>query len=108
MRENGVSNSAGLGTGAWIGQKAVLTEFGSRQVSSLDFFLANLRYPSKFARWIDRDQCEGRRTGRFLLLGSATNALLQQTSESLAGRVAYLELAPFNLLEVGAKQQTNL
>jgi hypothetical protein len=24
MRENGVSNSAGLGTGAWIGQKAVL------------------------------------------------------------------------------------
>jgi predicted AAA+ superfamily ATPase len=34
--------------------------------------------------------------------------LLQQTSESLAGRVAYLELAPFNLLEVGAKQQTNL
>lgn len=108
MRENGVSNSAGLGTGAWIGQKAVLTEFGSRQVSSLDFFLVNLRYPSKFARWIDRDRCEGRRTGRFLLLGSATNALLQQTSESLAGRVAYLELVPFNLLEVGAKQQTNL
>jgi hypothetical protein len=69
---------------------------------------SNLRYPSKFARWIDRDQCEGRRTGRFLLLGSATNALLQQTSESLAGRVAYLELAPFNLLEAGAKQQSNL
>ena len=108
MRENGVSNSAGLGTGAWIGQKAVLTEFGSRQVSSLDFFLANLRYPSKFARWIGRDRCEGRRAGHFLLLGSATNALLQQTSESLAGRVAYLELAPFNLLEAGAKQQSNL
>ena len=57
---------------------------------------------------IDRDRREGRRTGRFLLLGSASSALLQQTSESLTGRVAYMELAPFNLLEVGAKRQTDL
>ena len=43
----------------------------------------------------------GRRTGRFLLLGSASPALLRQTSESLAGRIVYHELPPFQLDEVG-------
>lgn len=41
-----------------------------------------------------------RRAGRFLLLGSASGRLLRQSSESLAGRVAYLELAPLQLSEV--------
>ena len=36
-----------------------------------------------------------RRPGRFLLLGSASPDLLRQSSESLAGRIAYLELTPF-------------
>jgi uncharacterized protein len=36
-----------------------------------------------------------RRPGRFLLLGSASGHLLAQSSESLAGRVSYLELTPF-------------
>lgn len=35
-----------------------------------------------------------RRPGRFLLLGSASGALLRQSGESLAGRVAYIELVP--------------
>jgi uncharacterized protein len=35
-----------------------------------------------------------RRPGRFLLLGSASGELLRQKSESLAGRVSYLELPP--------------
>lgn len=43
-----------------------------------------------------------RRPGRFLLLGSASGRLLRQSSESLAGRVAYLELTPFLIDEVGA------
>ncbi|MDZ4255672.1 MAG: ATP-binding protein [Sulfuritalea sp.] len=43
-----------------------------------------------------------RRPGRFLLLGSASGPLLRQSSESLAGRVAYLELAPLLIEEVGA------
>ncbi len=34
-------------------------------------------------------------TGRFLLLGSASRDLIEQASESLAGRIAYLELTPF-------------
>lgn len=40
------------------------------------------------------------RTGRFLILGSASPDLIKQASETLAGRIAYHELAPFSLLEV--------
>jgi len=47
---------------------------------------------------IDRGRREGRGNGRFLLLGSASIDLLRQ-SESLAGRIAYLELMPFDVLE---------
>ena len=42
-----------------------------------------------------------RTPARFLLLGSASPALLQQTSETLAGRVAHYELSGFDLSEVG-------
>ena len=41
-----------------------------------------------------------RKPGRFLLLGSASPSLMRDSSESLAGRIAYIELYPFNLLEV--------
>jgi len=53
---------------------------------------------------IDRRRRAGRRAGQFLLLGSASGALLAQSAESLAGRIAYLELQPFTLNEVGAAQ----
>jgi len=43
------------------------------------------------------------RTSRFLLLGSASPELLQQSSESLAGRIYYHELEGFDLDEVGAE-----
>ncbi len=42
----------------------------------------------------------GEKAGHFLVLGSASRDLLQQSSESLAGRIAYLQLAPFTLDEV--------
>lgn len=42
---------------------------------------------------------------RFLILGSATPALLRQSSESLAGRAETIPLSGFSLAEVGAKQQ---
>lgn len=45
---------------------------------------------------IDQGRREGRRTGRFLLLGSASMDLLRQSGESLAGRIAYLELGPIS------------
>lgn len=43
---------------------------------------------------------ENRRPGRFLLLGSASPQLLRQTSESLAGRISFHELAPFDVSEI--------
>lgn len=43
---------------------------------------------------------ENRRPGRFLLLGSASPQLLRQTSESLAGRISFHELAPFDISEI--------
>lgn len=49
---------------------------------------------------IDRGRRKGKRTGRFLLLGSASIDLLRQSGETLAGRIAYLELNPFDVLEV--------
>jgi predicted AAA+ superfamily ATPase len=49
---------------------------------------------------IDRGRRRGRTTGRFLLLGSASVDLLAQSGETLAGRISYLELSPFDALEV--------
>lgn len=48
---------------------------------------------------IDRARRAGRRATQYLLLGSASLDLLKQSGESLAGRIAYLELAPFNVRE---------
>ncbi len=49
---------------------------------------------------IDERVRDGEAAGHFLLLGSASVDLLRQSSESLAGRIAYLELAPFDALEI--------
>ncbi len=61
------------------------------------------RLPGLFAilrSVIDARRRAGRRAGQFLLLGSANGALLQQSSESLAGRLATMELTPFLASEV--------
>ena len=57
---------------------------------------------------IDRGRRKGRRTGRFLLLGSASLDLLKQSGESLAGRIAYLEMHPIDGLEVPASDLNRL
>ena len=49
---------------------------------------------------IDRSRRQGKQNGQFLLLGSAAMDLLRQSGESLAGRISYLELGPFDALEV--------
>lgn len=49
---------------------------------------------------IDLRRRDGEKAGQFLLLGSATGILLRQASESLAGRIAQLELTPFQAREV--------
>lgn len=53
---------------------------------------------------IDDNIRAGRETGQFLLLGSASIELLKQSSESLAGRIAYLELGPIDVTEVSSAQ----
>ena len=45
---------------------------------------------------IDKD----RKPGRFIILGSASPDLIRDSSESLAGRIIYLNLMPFNLTEI--------
>ena len=45
---------------------------------------------------------------RFLILGSATPELLRQSSETLAGRIEFLEMGGFNLSEVGEVAQRRL
>ena len=57
---------------------------------------------------IDEGRRRGRSRGRFLLLGSASIDLMQQSGESLAGRIAYLELSPLDVLEVDAEQRDRL
>lgn len=49
---------------------------------------------------IDERRQAGEKAGHFLLLGSASPELLQQSSETLAGRISYLELSPLQLLEL--------
>lgn len=64
------------------------------------------RFPDLFAVLrgvIDRQRRAGRKSGQFLLLGSASGALLAQTSESLAGRLAYAELTPLLASEITAQ-----
>jgi len=51
---------------------------------------------------IDERRRKGIRKREFLILGSASIELLQQSSESLAGRIALLELTPFTATEVGS------
>lgn len=50
---------------------------------------------------IDQGRRSGRRTGRYLILGSASIDLLRQSGESLAGRIEYVDLGPLDVLEVG-------
>ena len=50
---------------------------------------------------IDRRRRTDRKVSQFLLLGSASMDLMHQSAETLAGRIAYLELTPFTAAEVG-------
>jgi uncharacterized protein len=85
-----------------------------RKLSDASAFLSGLsgqlvvldevhRVPELFAELrglIDERRRQGARYGQFLLLGSASLDLIQQTSESLAGRVRIIELCPLDMLEV--------
>ena len=55
---------------------------------------------------IDRGRRAGKRTGRFLVLGSASMDLLRQSGESLAGRIEYVELRPLDVLEAAGDTES--
>jgi uncharacterized protein len=57
---------------------------------------------------IDANRLAGRRSGQFLLLGSASVELIRQSSESLAGRICYRELSGLSVLELGAEASERL
>jgi predicted AAA+ superfamily ATPase len=57
---------------------------------------------------IDRRRREGHRTEQFLMLGSASLELLKQSSETLAGRVAYKELSGVTASEIKKTEQDRL
>lgn len=48
---------------------------------------------------IDQGRRKGLKTGRFLILGSASIDLLRQSGETLAGRIEYIDMEPLNVLE---------
>jgi len=53
---------------------------------------------------IDQGRRKGKRTGRFLILGSASIDLLRQSGESLAGRIEYVDMQPLDVTEVGTEE----
>lgn len=57
---------------------------------------------------IDAGRREDRGVGRFLILGSAGIDLLAQSGETLAGRIAFVELSPFDATEAGSEQLDSL
>lgn len=67
------------------------------------------RLPGLFAPLrsiIDKRRRAGHKHGQFLLLGSASISLLQQSSESLAGRIAYAEMVPLSIDETAGQAST--
>lgn len=57
---------------------------------------------------IDEGRERGHKAGRFLLLGSASLELIQQSGETLAGRLAYVELHPMDALEIDPASLSSL
>lgn len=54
---------------------------------------------------IDQGRRKGLRTGRYLLLGSASMDLLRQSGESLAGRITHVDLGPLDVLELHSSNE---
>jgi len=57
---------------------------------------------------IDQGRRKGLRSGRFLILGSASIDLLRQSGETLAGRIEYIDMAALNILETGSEDELSL
>ena len=56
---------------------------------------------------IDEGRRKGLKTGRFLILGSASIDLLRQSGETLAGRIEYIDMEPLNILEIKQEKEAD-
>jgi uncharacterized protein len=65
-------------------------------------------WPELFTRLRSEIDLERQRRGRFLLLGSVSLELMKQVSESLAGRLAVVELTPFHASELPSMESDRL
>ena len=82
---------------------ASIEDYCARHADRLVVFDEIHRMPGLFQPLrsiIDERRREGRPTGHFLFLGSASLDLLRQSGETLAGRVAHFELRPLNIREI--------
>jgi predicted AAA+ superfamily ATPase len=91
--------SPGPGRSPRLQEPELFFEAHRHQLVCLDEIQLLPEFFSRLRAEIDRD----RRPGRFLLLGSASGPLLRQSHESLAGRIAQLELTPILLKEERAQ-----
>lgn len=76
-----------------------LSEYENRLVILDEIHRAPGLFP-ELRGMIDRGRRRGIRTGRFLILGSASMDLLKQSGETLAGRIEFVPLGPFDVLDV--------
>ena len=93
-----------------VARLADIERYCARHAGRLVVFDEIQRMPGLFEPLrgiIDERRREGRRTGHFLFLGSASMDLLRQSGETLAGRVAHFELRPLSIREVspGARDE---
>jgi len=65
-------------------------------------------WPEVFPRLRGEIDYQRTKKGRFLLLGSVSPALMKEVSESLAGRIAVVDLAPFTITELPSTSQDTL
>ena len=63
-------------------------------------------WPEVFARLRGAIDADRGRNGRFLILGSVSPALMRDVSESLAGRLALLELTPLSIGELSVPERS--
>lgn len=84
------------------------TRFLSEHVDKLVILDEIQRSPELFPvlrGLIDKSREQGRRAGQFLLLGSASMDLMRQSSESLAGRISYIQMSGLSIAEIDVNRQ---
>jgi uncharacterized protein len=96
---------------AQLDQVSDIVTFHEKNADKLIILDEVQRLPEIFAPLrsiIDRERRKGHHNGQFLFLGSASIDLLRQSSESLAGRISYVELFPIDALEIRGRSSEDI